>query len=90
MARTENVKRTNKKPSMAVAILLLLAGGILLWYNEVLGAATGDAISEARSAVVALPDVGTLDPSFNGKLVYSTRSTRPHSTSTPIATIITS
>ena len=72
MARMENMKRTNKKFSMVAAILLLLAGGILLWYNEVRSAATGDAISEARSAVVALPDVGRLDPSFNGKLVYAT------------------
>ncbi|MCL2010343.1 MAG: TMEM43 family protein, partial [Synergistaceae bacterium] len=68
MAHTER----NKKPHKVVAVLLLLAGAGLLWYNEGRSAATGDAISEARSAAVALTDVGRLDPAFNGKMVYAT------------------
>jgi len=55
----------------SIGFFLLFGMTIFTWYGE-RHAATGDAISEARSVTVELPDVGKVDPAFSGKMVYAT------------------
>jgi hypothetical protein len=57
---------------MAVGLVLFAAGTWLLWYNEGRSVATGDAIAEARGAVVEMPDISKVDAAFSGKLVHAT------------------
>ena len=55
-----------------IALLMLVGGTWLLWWNEGISAATGSAIGEARAVAAALPAVTTADLSYNGKMVHAT------------------
>ena len=54
-----------------IGVLLLVGGTVLLWWNEGDFVKTRDAINEAWKVAVELPQVGHIDPSFDGKLVHA-------------------
>lgn len=53
-------------------IVLVVAGTCLLWWNEGRTVRTGDTIAEARLTAEELPDIGRVDPAFEGRLVHAT------------------
>ncbi|MCR4665769.1 MAG: TMEM43 family protein [Desulfovibrio sp.] len=55
-----------------IGIALIIAGTVLLWWNEGDFVKTRDALNEAQGAAVELPDVNRVDPAFNGKMVHAT------------------
>ena len=57
---------------IGLGIALIIAGTILLWWNEGNFVATGDALNEARAVTQELGDISKLDPSKNGQLVHAT------------------
>ncbi len=60
-----------KMLTAVIGIVLFLGGTGLLWWNEGRTVSVGDAISEAERAVVDLPSVASVDPSFDAKLVHA-------------------
>ena len=57
---------------IGLGVVLIIAGTILLWWNEGDFVGTGDALREAQSVTQALGDISKLDPSKNGQLVHAT------------------
>ena len=53
-------------------IVLIVAGTILLWWNEGDFVATGDALREAQTVTQELGDISRVDVSKNGQLVHAT------------------
>ncbi|MCL2123562.1 MAG: TMEM43 family protein [Desulfovibrionaceae bacterium] len=56
---------------MVVGIVLLIAGTVLLWWNEGNFVGTGDALREAQAVTVELGDIHKLDSAKNGMLVHA-------------------
>ncbi len=52
-------------------LLLIIAASVLLYWNEGRSVRSAGAIAEAELLTVDLPQIETIDPSFNGKLVYA-------------------
>lgn len=52
--------------------LLIIAGTILLWWNEGRAVKTTKMLNEAAGVTVEMTDINTVDPQFNGKLVHAT------------------
>ncbi|MBQ9407713.1 MAG: TMEM43 family protein [Desulfovibrio sp.] len=55
-----------------LGIVLILAGTVLLWWNEGDFVKTRDALNEAQGLAVELADVQRVDAASNGKLVHAT------------------
>ena len=78
MAYTETSSKSwfdrlgNAFRGIGVGIFLLIAGTILLWWNEGDFVNTGDALREAQAVTQELGDISKLDPSKKGKLVHAT------------------
>ncbi len=62
----------NSFKGILLGLLLFVAGTGLLYWNEGRAVRTGDAINEAQIATVTLPNITTIDTSFNGKMVHAT------------------
>ncbi len=56
---------------MGIGLVLLIAGTVLLWWNEGDFVATRDALNEAQSVTQKVSDISRIDPSLNGKLVHA-------------------
>ena len=56
---------------IAFGIALIIAGTVLLWWNEGSFVATGDALREAQGVTQELGDISRLDASKNGQLVHA-------------------
>ncbi|MDL2216122.1 TMEM43 family protein [Desulfovibrio sp. OttesenSCG-928-M14] len=57
---------------IGMGIVLIIAGTILLWWNEGDFVATGDALNEAHAITQELGDISKVDTSKNGQLVHAT------------------
>lgn len=55
---------------IGAGIVMLIAATGLMWWNEGRAVRTGDAITEAQRATVAMPSPASVDPAFEGKLVH--------------------
>ena len=53
-------------------IILILAGTVVLWWNEGRAVKASDALKDFQKNYVELPDVTTVDPAFEGKAVHAT------------------
>lgn len=53
-------------------LVLICAGTVLLYWNEGNKVKTGDAINEAKSAVVVVKDTSKVDPTLDGKFIHAT------------------
>jgi len=56
---------------LGLGLALIIAGTLLLWWNEGNFVGTGDALREAQAVTVELGDPTQLDISKNGKLVHA-------------------
>ena len=56
---------------MLAGIVLVIAGAVVLWWNEGNFVFTGDALREAQSVTRELGDINTLDSAKNGMLVHA-------------------
>jgi hypothetical protein len=63
---------TGSLKGIGSGFLLFIAGTILLFWNEGNFVKTKKSIQEAEGAVVCVPDVTTIDPNLNGKLIHAT------------------
>ena len=53
-------------------IILILAGTVILWWNEGRAVKASDALKDFQKNYVELPDINTVDPGFEGKAVHAT------------------
>ena len=53
-------------------IILILAGTVILWWNEGRAVKASDALKDFQKNYVELSDITTLDPAFEGKAVHAT------------------
>ena len=53
-------------------IILILAGTVILWWNEGRAVKASDALKDFQKNYVELSDVTTVDPAFEGKAVHAT------------------
>jgi len=56
---------------MGIGLVLLIAGTVLLWWNEGDFVATRDALNEAQSVTQKVSDISKIDSSLNGKLIHA-------------------
>jgi len=56
---------------IGLGIILIIAGTVLLWWNEGSFVATGDALNEASAVTQELGDISKLDNAKNGMLVHA-------------------
>ena len=71
--RTSYGKRLkNSGSSIIPGLLMFVIGTVLLFWNEGRTIKTTRMIKQADKECVELPEVGTLDPSFDGKIVHLT------------------
>ncbi len=61
----------NSMKGIGTGVVLIIIASVLLFWNEGRSVRSADAIAEAEIAVVDMTNIDTVDPSFNGKLVYS-------------------
>ena len=70
--RTSYGKRLgNSLGGIGGGFLLLIAGTILLWWNEGRAVKTTKMLKAAQSQVVEMPDISKIDPAFEGKLIHA-------------------
>ena len=62
----------NSGSSIVTGLIMFVLGTVLLFWNEGRTIKTTRMIKQADKECVELPEVGTLDPSFDGKLVHLT------------------
>ncbi|MBR0499782.1 MAG: hypothetical protein IJJ72_02165 [Bacteroidales bacterium] len=53
-------------------IILIIAGTVILWWNEGRAVKASDALKDFQKNYVELSDITTLDPEFEGKAVHAT------------------
>lgn len=53
-------------------LMMVVAGTVLLWWNEGRAVKTGDMLGEAQQACVEAGNIQQLNPKLNGKLVHAT------------------
>ena len=71
--RTSYGKRLgNSLGGIVTGLLLFVAGTVLIWWNEGRAVKTTKMLKEAQGQVVELPDISTVDPAFEGKLIHAT------------------
>lgn len=62
----------NSFSGMGMGVVLVIAGTILLWWNEGDFVATRDALNETQAQTQVVGDAKNLGPSFSGKVVHVT------------------
>ena len=67
---------SNSVKGIGTGFLLLLAGTVLLWWNEGRAVKTAEMLEEAQGVTVHVEDVSQPDPSLDGKLIHATAFTR--------------
>ena len=71
--RTSYGKRLgNSLGGIVTGLLLFVAGTVLIWWNEGRAVKTDKLLKEAQGQVVEMPDISTVDPAFEGKLIHAT------------------
>ena len=53
-------------------IVLIIAGTIVLWWNEGKAKKASDGLSDFEKNYVELTDINTIDPAFEGKPIHAT------------------
>ena len=53
-------------------IILIIAGTVILWWNEGRAVKASDALKDFQKNYVELSDISTIDPAFEGKAVHAT------------------
>ena len=53
-------------------IILIIAGTVILWWNEGRAVKASDALKDFQKNYVELSDITTIDPAFEGKAVHAT------------------
>lgn len=77
MAYTETTRTSygsrlkNSLGGIGTGFLMLIAGTILLWWNEGRAVKTTKMLKEAQGQVVEMADISKVDPAFEGKLVHA-------------------
>ncbi|MBR1926178.1 MAG: TMEM43 family protein [Bacteroidales bacterium] len=61
----------NSFKGIGSGFLLLIIGTVLLWWNEGRAVKTAKMLNRAEKVAVEMPDVRTVDPQFDGKLVHA-------------------
>ena len=51
--------------------LLLIIGIVLLWWNEGRAVKTAKMLNRAEKVAVEMPDINSVNPEFDGKLVHA-------------------
>jgi len=78
MAYTETTKTSygkrlgNSLGGIKTGFLFLIAGTVLLWWNEGRAVKTARMLDEAQGQVVEMPDISKVDPAFQNKLIHAT------------------
>lgn len=67
---------SNSMKGIGSGFVLLLAGSVLLWWNEGRSIKTTKMLEEAQGVTVHVEDVSKVDPSYNGKLIHATAFTQ--------------
>lgn len=67
---------SNSVKGIGTGFLLLLAGTVLLWWNEGRAVKTAEMLEEAQGVTVHVEDVSQPDPSLDGKLIHATAFTQ--------------
>ena len=71
--RTSYGKRLgNSAGGILTGLLMIIGGTVLLWWNEGRAVKRDKLLKEAQSQVVEMPDITTVNPEFQGKLVHAT------------------
>ena len=63
---------SNSAKGIGTGFILLLAGTVMLWWNEGRAVKTAKMLEEAQGVTVHVDDVSETDPSLNGKLIHAT------------------
>lgn len=63
---------SNSAKGIGTGFILLLAGTVMLWWNEGRAVKTSKMLEEAQGVTVHVDDVSETDPSLNGKLIHAT------------------
>lgn len=53
-------------------IILIIAGTVILWWNEGRAVKASNALKDFQKNYVELPDINTIDPAYEGKAVHAT------------------
>lgn len=53
-------------------IILIIAGTVILWWNEGRAVKASDALKDFQKNYVEMPDISTVNPEFEGKAVHAT------------------
>ena len=78
MAVTEVTKTSygqrlgNSFKGIGTGFLLLIAGTVLLWWNEGRAVKTTRMLNRAEKVAIEMPDINSVNPEFEGKLVHAT------------------
>ncbi len=56
---------------MGMGLVLIIAGTVLLWWNEGDFVATRDALNETQGITQKVTDISGIDPSLNGKVIHA-------------------
>lgn len=78
MAYTETTKQTygnkvkNSFSGIGSGLLLIVIGTVLLWWNEGRAIKTTKALNEGEKVCIEMPDINTINPEFEGKLIHAT------------------
>lgn len=65
----QNLKQSGK--GVGFGFILLIAGTILLWWNEGKSVRTTDMIAEAQEKAAHVESIETIDPQLEGKLIHA-------------------
>lgn len=77
MAYTETTKQSygnrvkNSFSGIGGGIILFILGTVLLWWNEGRAVKTTKALNEGQNVCIEMPDINTVNPEFEGKLVHT-------------------
>lgn len=70
--RTSYGKRLgNSLSGILVGLVMIIGGTVLLWWNEGRAVHRTKLLKEAQGQVVEMPDITTVNPEFQGKLVHA-------------------
>ncbi len=61
----------NSIKGILTGLLLIIVGTVMLYWNEGRSVREAGAIAEAELVTIDIPNIDTVDPSYNGKVVYA-------------------
>lgn len=62
----------NSAKGIGTGILMLVAGTVLLWWNEGRAVKTYKMLKEAQEVAIHVDDISSVNPDLNGKLIHAT------------------